>query len=70
MKKLFLITFAILSTCAFTQQSPQQPEKLIKDNKVVRKIKFSHADPMLIAIILSGKSTFVTQPENSTVIKK
>jgi hypothetical protein len=65
MKKTILIALTILSTCAFAQQAtPQNSEK------PVRKIKIKHADPMLIALILSGKITFTTPPEISTVIKK
>ena len=75
MKKTILIALTILSTCAFAQQGFNTDIGGKKDTggkteKPVRVIKIKHADPMLIALILSGKATFNTPPEISTVIKK
>jgi len=58
MKKLLCIgLMCLMAMTAFGQ-----------DNKVVRKIQIRHADPQLIFLLLSGKTTFSTPPELSTII--
>lgn len=66
MKHTILIFAMLFSVCAFAQEAPS----VKPDTKVVRKIKITHADPMLIALLLSGKLNLTSAPEISTVIKK
>jgi hypothetical protein len=65
MKKFFLFALALsaVSICAAQQAPSPSPAA----NKIVRKIKILHADPQLIALILSGKVKFTTPPEISTL---
>jgi len=43
--------------------------KIERSDKPVHKIHISHADPALIAILLSGSHNFNIAPEHSTVEK-
>jgi hypothetical protein len=57
--KTFIIALIVLSACAFPQQAPKKTPK----NNVIRKIKIKHADPMLIMLLLQGKTTTATPSE-------
>lgn len=67
MKSLLLLSLVLaLSVGACAQHKPVVEDK----NKIVRRIKIHSADPMLIAILLNGKTHFLLAPEQSTVIKR
>jgi uncharacterized membrane protein YgcG len=58
MKSILCIgLIVLLSLSAFAQ-----------DNRVVQRIKIRHADPQLIAMLLSGQTTVSTPPEMSTFV--
>lgn len=63
MKYIFFAAFLLLSSFCSAQQSLQS------QNRVVRKITIKHADPALIMLILSGKTTPLTPSEISTVFR-
>lgn len=58
MKKFFVLLMCVMAVLASAQ-----------DNKVVRKIKIQHADPMLIALLLSGRQNFQMPSEISKALQ-
>ena len=56
--KTFLCFLVLAASAIGFAQTPVKTE-----NKIVRKIHISHADPQLIALLLSGKLNFNLAPE-------
>jgi len=72
LKTIIAVTLISCASCFVMGQNPPVKNDLNNKNKIVVRIKINHADPALIAWILSGKqqSMWQTSPEISTVNKK
>jgi hypothetical protein len=59
MKKLLLVITAVMISSAL----------LAQDSKVTRKIQIRSADPLLIAILLSGQQNFQGSPVPTSLVR-